>query len=53
MNILEKSLEKMIECFSFNNLKGNASKWHVLISPCQSVPANIRNNSISKDGIYL
>ena len=49
----------MFEWFSFNNLKRNASKCHVFISPFQPVPANVRGSIIESSscekllGIYI
>ena len=59
MNNLETTTEKMFEWFSFNNLKANASKCHLFLSPYQPVPVNIKG-SINENsncekllGIYI
>ena len=44
MNNLETTTEKMFEWFSFNNLKTNASKYHLFLSPYQPAPAAIVRN---------
>ena len=43
MSNLEITKEIMFESFTSNNLKANASKCHLFISPCQPVPVNIRD----------
>ena len=59
MNNLEISTEKMFEWFSFNNLKANASKCHLFISPYQPFPVNIKGSIIESNncdkllGIYI
>ena len=59
MNNLEVTTEKMFEWFTFNNLKANASKRHLFLSPCHSVPVNIKGStteySICEEllGIYI
>ena len=44
MNNLETTTEKMFVWFSFNNLKTNASKYHLFLSPYQLAPAAIVRN---------
>ena len=46
MNNLETTTEKIFEWFSFNNLKANASKCHLFLSPYQPVPVNIKGSVI-------
>ena len=46
MNNLEITAEKMFEWFRFNNLKANASKYHMFLSPYQPVLVNIRGSII-------
>ena len=46
MNNLEITTEKMLEWFSFNNLKANASKCHLFLSPYQPFPVNIKGSII-------
>ena len=46
MNNLEITTEKMFEWFSFNNLKANASKCHLFLSPYQHFPVNIKGSII-------
>ena len=46
MNNLETTTEKMFEWFSLNNLKTNASKYHLFLSPYQPVPVNIKGSII-------
>ena len=59
MNNLETTTEKMFEWFSFNNLKANASKCHLFLSPYQPVPVNIKGSIIESSncekllGIYI
>ena len=59
MNNLETTTEKMFEWFSFNNLKANASKHHLFLSPYQPVPINTKgpiteNSNCEKLlGIYI
>ena len=59
MNNLEVTTEKMFEWFSFNNLKANASKRHLFLSPYQPVPVNIKGSIIESSnceklfGIYI
>ena len=48
MNNLETTTEKMFEWFSFNNLKANASKCHLFLSPYQPVPVNIKGSIIER-----
>ena len=43
---LETTTEKMFEWFSLNNLKTNASKYHLFLSPYQPVPVNIKGSII-------
>ena len=50
MNNLETTTEKMYEWFSFNNLKANISKCHLLLSPYQPIPVNIKG-SITENSI--
>ena len=58
MNNLELTTEKMLEWFSFNNLKANASKCHLFLSPYQPFPVNIKGSIIESSncekllGIY-
>ena len=58
MNNLEITTEKLFEWFSFNNLKANASKYHLFISPSQPVPVKVRGSIIESSncekllGIY-
>ena len=49
MNNLEITTEKMLEWFSFNNLKVNASKCHLFLSPYHLVPVNIRGSTIESN----
>ena len=49
MNNLEATTEKMFEWFSFNNLKANASKCHLFLSPYQPVPVNIKGSIIESN----
>ena len=49
MKNLEITTEKMFEWFSFNNLKANASKCHLFLSPYHPVPVNIKD-SITESG---
>ena len=44
INNLEITTEKMFERFSLNNLKANASKCHLFLSPYHPVPANIKGS---------
>ena len=44
MNNLETTTEKIFEWFSFNNLRANASKCHLLLSFYQPVPVNIKGS---------
>ena len=44
MNDIEITAEKMFEWFSFNNLKANASKCHLFLSPYQPFPVNIKGS---------
>ena len=59
MNNLETTTEEMFEWFSFNNLKANASKCHLFLSPYQPVPVNIKGSIIESSncekllGIYI
>ena len=59
MNNLEITTEKMFEWFSFNNLKANASKCHLFLSPYQPFPVNIKGSIIESSncekllGIYI
>ena len=59
MNNLEITTEKMFEWFSFNNLKTNASKCHLFLSPYQPFPVNIKGSIIESSncekllGIYI
>ena len=59
MNNLETATEKMFEWFSFSNLKANASKCHLLLSPYQPVPVDINGSIIESSncekllGIYI
>ena len=46
INNLEITTEKMFEWFSFNNLKANASKCHLFLSPYQPFPVNIKGSII-------
>ena len=49
----------MFEWFSFNNLKANASKCHLFLSPYQPVSVNIKGSIIESSncekllGIYI
>ena len=43
----EITTEKMFEWFSFNNLKANASKYHLFIFPYQSVSVNVKGSMIA------
>ena len=58
MNNLETTTQKMFEWFSFNNLKANASKCHLFLSPYQPVSVNIKGSIIESSncekllGIY-
>ena len=42
MTNLETTTEKMLEWFSFNNFKANASKCYLFHSPYQPFPVNIK-----------
>ena len=59
MKNLEATTEKMFEWFSFNNLKAKASKFHLLLSPYQPVPVNIKGSITESNicekllGIYI
>ena len=59
MNNLETTTKKMAEWFSFNNLKANASKCNLFLSPYQPVPVNIKYSAIESSncekllGIYI
>ena len=59
VNNLETTTEKMFQWFSFNNLKANASKCHLFLSPYQSFPVNIKGSIIESSncekllGIYI
>ena len=59
MNKLEITTEEMVEWFNFSNLKSNASKSHLFLSPYQHVPVNIRGSIIESSkcekllGIYI
>ena len=44
MNNLETTTEKIFEWFSFNNLRANASKCHLLLSLYQPAPVNIKGS---------
>ena len=46
MNNLEKTTEKTFEWFSLNNLKTNASKYHLFLSPYEPVSVNIKGSII-------
>ena len=46
VNTLEPTTEKMFKWFSFSNLKANASKSHLFLSPYQPVPVNIKGSII-------
>ena len=58
---LEITTEIIFEWFSFNILKANASKCHLLLYPYQTVPVNVRGSIIESSnckklfpvGIYL
>ena len=49
MNNLEITPEKMFKWFSFNNLKVNALKYNLFLSPYQPVPANIKESTIESN----
>ena len=59
MNNLEITTEKMLEWFSFNNLKANTSTCHLSLSPYQPLPVNIKGSIIESSncekllGIYI
>ena len=59
MNNVEITTEKMFEWFSFNNLKANASKYHLFFSPYHPVSVNIKGSIIESSsyekllGIYI
>ena len=59
MNNLQTTAEKTFEWFSFNNVKANASKCHLFLSPYQPVPVNIKGSIIESSncekllGIYI
>ena len=59
MNNPEITTEKMFEWFSFNNLKANASKCHLFLSPYHPVLVNIKgsitesSNCVKLLGIYI
>ena len=59
MNNLQKTTDKMFEWFSFNNLKVNASKCLLFLSPYQPGPVNIKGSIIESSncekllGIYI
>ena len=59
VNTLETTTEKMFKWFSFNNLKANAPKCHLFLSPYQPVPVNIKDSIIESCncekllGIYI
>ena len=42
INNFEMTTEKMFEQFSYNNLRANASKYNLFISPYQPAPINVR-----------
>ena len=46
VNTLETTTEKMFKWFGFSNLKANASKGHLFLSPYQPVPVNIKGSII-------
>ena len=48
MNNFEITTEKTFKWFSFNNLKANASKYHLFLSPYQPVPINVRGSIIER-----
>ena len=56
---LETTTEKMFEWFSFNNLKANASKCHLFLSPYEPVSVNIKGSIIESSncekllGVYI
>ena len=56
---LKQLQKKMAEWFSFNNLKANASKCNLFLSPYQPVPVNIKYSVIESSncekllGIYI
>ena len=58
VNTLETTTEKMFKWFGFSNLKANASKGHLFLSPYQPVPVNIKGSIIESSncekllGIY-
>ena len=59
MNNLKTTTEKPFEWFSFNNLKANATKCHLFLSPYQPVPVNIKGSITESSnfekllGIYI
>ena len=46
INNIETTTEKVLEWFSFNNLKANTSKCYLFISPYELVSLNIRGSTI-------
>ena len=53
MNNLETTTEKMFEWFSLNNLKTNASKYHLFLSPYQPVSVNIKGSIIESSNYEI
>ena len=46
MSNLKITIDKLFDWFTFNNLKANASKCHLLTSPYQPISLNIRGSMI-------
>ena len=59
MNNLEITTEKMFRWFSFNNLKANAFKCHLFLSPYQPASVNVKGSIVESCnceklvGIYI